>query len=139
MSVLGLRPDRPAPESEGVRQDYDDAVVMRTSLNSLFQHSTKNNHPRGNTSRRSSIGADLEESDSQFSYSNSSSPQRKTEDQEDNDDNDDDGKYSPKVQIIAARGDNIIAVANPALAMSPAIIPPLTPIKEVRENSRDRD
>lgn len=35
----------------------------------------------------------------------------------------DENKYSPKVQVIAASGDNIIAVANPALAMSPAILP----------------
>lgn len=35
----------------------------------------------------------------------------------------DENKFSPKVQVIAASGDNIIAVANPALAMSPAILP----------------
>lgn len=34
-----------------------------------------------------------------------------------------DSNKSPKVQVIAASGDNIIAVANPALAMSPAILP----------------
>nr|XP_023024613.1 NGFI-A-binding protein homolog isoform X2 [Leptinotarsa decemlineata] len=119
------------------RQDYDDAVVMRSSLHSLFQN-TKNHHSnaRGNNSRRSSTGAELEESDSQFTYSNSSSPQRKMEDPTDDDDP---SKYSPKVQIIAARGDNIIAVANPALAMSPAIIPKLTPIKEARENRAEID
>lgn len=45
------------------------------------------------------------------------------------DNEDDDGtKYSPK--IIAASGDNIIAVANPALAMSPAIIVPLRTDKD---------
>ncbi|KAJ8971380.1 hypothetical protein NQ317_008969 [Molorchus minor] len=90
-----------------------------------------------NLSRRSSIGVELEESDSQFTYSNSSSPQRKADDQTDNDE--DASKYSPKVQIIAASGDNIIAVANPALAMSSAIIPPLTPLIEARENRAEKD
>lgn len=32
-------------------------------------------------------------------------------------------KFSPRVQVIAASGDNIIAVANPALALSPAMLP----------------
>ncbi|KAJ8926794.1 hypothetical protein NQ314_020640 [Rhamnusium bicolor] len=82
-------------------------------------------------------GVELEESDSQFTYSNSSSPQRKMDDQAENDD--DASKYSPKVQIIAASGDNIIAVANPALAMSPAIIPSLTPLLEVRESRAEKD
>lgn len=48
-------------------------------------------------------------------------------------DTDDSNKLSPKVQVIAASGDNIIAVANPALAMSPAILP-LT--LESREHSK---
>ncbi|XP_023310622.1 NGFI-A-binding protein homolog [Anoplophora glabripennis] len=125
-------------DGDDLQQDYDDAVVMRTSLHSLFQQNSKNHHStaRGNLSRRSSLGVELEESDSQFTYSNSSSPQRKLEE---GDNDDDASKYSPKVQIIAASGDNIIAVANPALAMSPAILPPLNPLIEARENRSDKD
>lgn len=51
---------------------------------------------------------------------------------DDDEDTEDSSKFSPRVQIIAASGDNIIAVANPALAMSPAII---TPIPECRETT----
>ncbi|KAG5895998.1 hypothetical protein JTB14_007566 [Gonioctena quinquepunctata] len=128
------RPKLESTSDSDDRQDYDDAVIMRSSLHSLFQN-TKNHHSnvRGNMSRRSSTGAELEESDSQYPYSNSCSPQRKMEDDEDS------NKYSPKVQIIAASGDNIIAVANPALAMSSAILPQLTPIKEARENRAEID
>lgn len=46
---------------------------------------------------------------------------------------DDASKFSPKV--IAASGDNIIAVANPALAMSPAILP----VTSLAVESRDRN
>lgn len=45
-------------------------------------------------------------------------------------------KLSPKVQIIAASGDNIIAVANPALAMSSTIIAPLV---DTRERNLDNE
>jgi hypothetical protein len=54
--------------------------------------------------------------------------QKKTDDSNETDE--DSRKLSPKVQIIAASGDNIIAVANPALAMSPAIIAPLVDARE---------
>lgn len=43
-------------------------------------------------------------------------------------------KFSPKV--IAASGDNIIAVANPALAMSPAILPVTSLSAESRESRK---
>ncbi|XP_057669378.1 NGFI-A-binding protein homolog [Diorhabda carinulata] len=135
------RPKIEATSDSDDRQDYDDALVVRTSIHSLFQQNSKNHqsNARGNTSRRSSVGGDVEESDSQFTYSNSSSPQRKLEDTGDNEE--DASKYSPKVQIISASGDNIIAVANPALAMSSAIIPPIhsNAIIEVRENRTEID
>ncbi|KAJ8953234.1 hypothetical protein NQ318_015813 [Aromia moschata] len=95
-------------DGDDLQQDYDDAVVMKSSLHSLFHQNSKNH----------------------LSSASLMLP-RKADDQTDNDD--DASKYSPKVQIIAASGDNIIAVANPALAMSPAIIPPLTPLIEARE------
>lgn len=56
--------------------------------------------------------------------------QRKMGDRSDTED--EASKFSPKVQVVAASGDNIIAVANPALAMSPAINPSLTTIIEKR-------
>ncbi|XP_072402902.1 NGFI-A-binding protein homolog [Diabrotica undecimpunctata] len=138
---ISKRPKMEATSDSDDRQDYDEALVVRTSIHSLFQHNSKNHHSsaRGNTSRRSSVGADVEESDLQFTSSNSSSPQRKVEDQGENEEGSSD--YSPKVQIIAASGNNIIAVANPALAMSPAIIPPLhsNQILEARENRTEID
>ncbi|CAG9855330.1 unnamed protein product [Phyllotreta striolata] len=125
------RPKMEASSDSDDRQDYDEALVVRTSIHSLFQNSKNHQtNSRSTSLRRSSIGAEVEESDSQFTYSNSSSPQRKPEDQGDHEE---DAKYSPKVQIIAASGDNIIAVANPALAMSSAMLP-LAPIIEPREN-----
>ncbi|KAJ8917918.1 hypothetical protein NQ315_002611 [Exocentrus adspersus] len=46
---------------------------------------------------------------------------------------------SPKVKIIAASGDNIIAVANPALAMSTVIVPSVAHLTEARKNSCEKD
>ncbi|KAL3290208.1 hypothetical protein HHI36_023567 [Cryptolaemus montrouzieri] len=117
-------------EGEDRRQETDDGVLIRTSLHSLFQHHSRSSSQisREPNARRSSLVVDIEDADSRFSYSNCSSPvQRKLEEDEDAEDA---SKFSPRVQIIAASGDNIIAVANPALAMSPAII---TPIPECRE------
>ncbi|XP_049822795.1 NGFI-A-binding protein homolog isoform X3 [Aethina tumida] len=145
----------PTSDSDDQRQDsYEDAVVMRTTLHSLFQNNSKNSS-RG--TRRSSLGVELDDTESHFSYSNSSSPKvrpatnkttfkdclllqfgqeqdgshRKMENQ--NESEEDLNKFSPKV--IAASGDNIIAVANPALAMSPAIITPIT----LKESRSDKD
>ncbi|XP_044256158.1 NGFI-A-binding protein homolog isoform X4 [Tribolium madens] len=128
----------------------DETVVMRTSLHSLFHNHSKIH--RDISIRRSSLAVDFEDGDSHFSYSNSNSPsqvhvfsrvtthshdqdsypgtnhQNKIDDS--NDADEDSRKLSPKVQVIAASGDNIIAVANPALAMSPAIIAPLVDTRE---------
>lgn len=52
---------------------------------------------------------------------------------------DDASKFSPKVQVVAASGDNIIAVANPALAMSPAINPTLATVIEKRSTRTEID
>ncbi|CAG9828566.1 unnamed protein product [Diabrotica balteata] len=75
----------------------------------------------------------------QITYVSNTRAMRKVEDQGENEEGSSD--YSPKVQIIAASGNNIIAVANPALAMSPAIIPPLhsNQILEARENRTEID
>ncbi|KAL1492497.1 hypothetical protein ABEB36_010743 [Hypothenemus hampei] len=118
----------PSSDNDEQRQDYDEVLAVRHSLHSLFQ---KNQALRD--SHRTSLGIELEESDSQFTYSNSSSPKFQGQDPESGtvggkkiEDIECDGessKFSPKVQVIAASGNNIIAVANPALAMSPAILP----------------
>ncbi|KAK9758862.1 NAB conserved region 2 (NCD2) [Popillia japonica] len=136
-------------EEQGLkRQDKaaDDLITSRPHLNVLFHHS-KSLQSRDSVGRSSSLVTD-DETDSHFSYSNSSSPcQVSMQDQdsygaentcqgmleEHQTDTDDSNKLSPKVQVIAASGDNIIAVANPALAMSPAILP-LT--LESREHSK---
>ncbi|XP_045481552.1 NGFI-A-binding protein homolog [Harmonia axyridis] len=118
-------------EGDDRRQESEDGILIRTSLHSLFQHHSRNtSHSyRESNTRKASMIVDIEDADSRYSYSNCSSPQRKIEDDEDLEDS---NKYSPKVQVIAASGDNIIAVANPALAMSTAII---TPIPECRETA----
>ncbi|KYB29826.1 hypothetical protein TcasGA2_TC031559 [Tribolium castaneum] len=117
---------------------------MRTSLHSLFHnHSKSHIQNRDISIRRSSLAVDFDDGDSHFSYSNSNSPSQHSHDQDSypgtnhqnkiddlNDADDDSRKLSPKVQVIAASGDNIIAVANPALAMSPAIIAPLVDTRE---------
>ncbi|XP_008200713.1 NGFI-A-binding protein homolog isoform X2 [Tribolium castaneum] len=122
----------------------DETVVMRTSLHSLFHnHSKSHIQNRDISIRRSSLAVDFDDGDSHFSYSNSNSPSQHSHDQDSypgtnhqnkiddlNDADDDSRKLSPKVQVIAASGDNIIAVANPALAMSPAIIAPLVDTRE---------
>ncbi|ERL86131.1 hypothetical protein D910_03545 [Dendroctonus ponderosae] len=59
--------------------------------------------------------------------------QKKIDDSTENDD--DSSKFSPTVQVIAASGDNIIAVANPALAMSSAILP--HSLRESREEDKE--
>ncbi|KAK9889212.1 hypothetical protein WA026_004491 [Henosepilachna vigintioctopunctata] len=109
-------------EGEDRRQETDDGVLIRTSLHSLFQQHSRNysQNSREPSARRSSLVVDIEDADSRFSYSSCNSPSQRKLDEDD--DTEDTGKFSPKVQIIAASGDNIIAVANPALAMSPAII-----------------
>ncbi|KAJ3639608.1 hypothetical protein Zmor_002958 [Zophobas morio] len=124
----------------------EENVIVRTSLHSLFHNNTKSHiQSRDNSTRRSSLAIDFDDGDSHFSYSNSNSPsqnsahdqdsysgpnslQKRNEDS--NEAEEDSRKMSPKVQIIAASGDNIIAVANPALAMSPAIIAPLVDTRE---------
>lgn len=69
------------------------------------------------------------------------SSQRKNDEQQQHHNNDPEdesmSKFSPKVQIIAASGDNIIAVANPALAMSAAIIAPLVEKRESRSLDKE--
>ncbi|XP_066158867.1 NGFI-A-binding protein homolog isoform X1 [Euwallacea fornicatus] len=136
----------PSSDNDEQRQDYDEVLAVRHSIQTLFQ---KSHHQVLRDGQRTSLGIELEESDSQFTYSNSSSPQFQGQDQESastgskkNDDtaeNDDESsKFSPKVQIIAASGDNIIAVANPALAMSPAILPrPHSSMRERRGEEED--
>ncbi|XP_019764929.2 NGFI-A-binding protein homolog isoform X1 [Dendroctonus ponderosae] len=133
----------PTSDNDEQRQDYDETLAVRHSLHSLFQ---KNHHHALREGQRTSLGIELEESDSQFTYSNSSSPQFQGQDQEssstgskkidDSTENDDDSsKFSPTVQVIAASGDNIIAVANPALAMSSAILP--HSLRESREEDKE--
>lgn len=68
---------------------------------------------------------------------NINSLQRKLCDRSDTED--DACKFSPKVQVVAASGDNIIAVANPALAMSPAINPVLASVIEKRITRTETD
>ncbi|XP_030756101.1 NGFI-A-binding protein homolog isoform X2 [Sitophilus oryzae] len=135
----------PNSDNDEQRQDYDETLSVRHSLHTLF-HSHRNQH-----GVRTSLGIELEESDSQFTYSNSSSPQFQNQDQdscsttnktEEAIENDEESsKFSPKVQVIAASGDNIIAVANPALAMSPAILPMTSltsvPVREIDENNKE--
>ncbi|KAF5303895.1 hypothetical protein FQR65_LT08089 [Abscondita terminalis] len=118
-------------------KDSDGILITRSPLHSLFQLHTKSHHLQStkDLTRTSSVG-DFEEIDSHYSYSNSSSPYqgvnhdsegtyldtngvRIVEDHSSSE-IEDSNKYSPK--IIAASGDNIIAVANPALAMSPTIL-----------------
>ncbi|KAH0820246.1 hypothetical protein GEV33_002545 [Tenebrio molitor] len=150
--VDGVVAKKPKLETNSDGDDHrqetssDETVLMRTSLHSLFHnHSKSHIHSRDIPTRRSSLAIDFEDGDSHFSYSNSNSPsqnsghdqdsysgtnsvQKKTDDSNETDE--DSRKLSPKVQIIAASGDNIIAVANPALAMSPAIIAPLVDARE---------
>ncbi|XP_050314591.1 NGFI-A-binding protein homolog isoform X2 [Anthonomus grandis grandis] len=117
----------PSSDNDDQRQDYDDALAVRQSLHSLFQ---KNHHQGLREHQRTSLGIELEETDSQFTYSNSSSPQGHEQEtvstgskkvDESAEQEQEGSKFSPRV--IAACGDNIIAVANPALAMSSAILP----------------
>ncbi|XP_076262486.1 NGFI-A-binding protein homolog isoform X2 [Rhynchophorus ferrugineus] len=121
----------PSSDNDEHRQDYDEALSVRHTLHTLFQSQRSQQNVRD--MQRTSLGIELDESDSQFTYSNSSSPQFQGQDQEscsttnkidDTSEHDEESsKFSPKVQVIAASGDNIIAVANPALAMSTAILP----------------
>ncbi|RZB77534.1 NGFI-A-binding protein -like, partial [Asbolus verrucosus] len=121
--------------------DLDGVLAKKPKL----EPSSDGDDQRQILTRRSSLAIDFEDTDSHFSYSNSNSPsQNSGHDQDslqkkvdDNDIDEDSRKLSPKVQIIAASGDNIIAVANPALAMSPAIITPLVDTRE--EISRRND
>ncbi|KAF5302502.1 hypothetical protein FQA39_LY19056 [Lamprigera yunnana] len=118
-------------------KESDNLLLTRSPLHSLFQLHSKSHQlqlPR-DLVRNTSL-ADFEEVDSHYSYSNSSSPYQGGHHDQDNtyaDNNgpraledqsgsevEDNNKYSPK--IIAASGDSIIAVANPALAMSPTIL-----------------
>ncbi|XP_076262487.1 NGFI-A-binding protein homolog isoform X3 [Rhynchophorus ferrugineus] len=120
----------PSSDNDEHRQDYDEALSVRHTLHTLFQSQRSQQNVRD--MQRTSLGIELDESDSQFTYSNSSSPQgqdqescsttnKKIDDTSEHDE--ESSKFSPKVQVIAASGDNIIAVANPALAMSTAILP----------------
>lgn len=132
-----LKLDEESADEGSKRQDKhiasDDSGNARSSLHLLFQNHSKST--RETLGRCSSLVTD-DETDSHFSFSNSSSPsQIGVQEQEtyssmenhiqseENSETADDSKFSPKVQVIAASGDNIIAVANPALAMSPAILP----------------
>ncbi|XP_071054649.1 NGFI-A-binding protein homolog isoform X2 [Onthophagus taurus] len=113
----------------------------------------QHNHKKQNKNQhlRSSSLATDDETDSHLSYSNSSSPcQPSGQDQdscsvgsttcqyffqstvEDQIEIEDTKPLSPKVQVIASSGDNIIAVANPALAMSTALMP-LAIVNESRD------
>ncbi|XP_076262488.1 NGFI-A-binding protein homolog isoform X4 [Rhynchophorus ferrugineus] len=119
----------PSSDNDEHRQDYDEALSVRHTLHTLFQSQRSQQNVRD--MQRTSLGIELDESDSQFTYSNSSSPQGQDQEScsttnkiDDTSEHDEESsKFSPKVQVIAASGDNIIAVANPALAMSTAILP----------------
>ncbi|CAG9759962.1 unnamed protein product [Ceutorhynchus assimilis] len=132
----------PTSDSDEQRQDYDETV--QRSMHSLFP---KNHHQALRENQKTSLGIEIDESESQYTYSNSSSPQFQGQDQEssstglrkveDSTENEDEAsKFLPNVQVIAASGDNIIAVANPALAMSPALLSHSS-IRERREDAKD--
>ncbi|KAB0795781.1 hypothetical protein PPYR_09842 [Photinus pyralis] len=114
-----------------------DGGLVRSPLHTLFQLHTKS-HLQSNrdTILRNSSMTDYEEAESNYSYSSSNSPYQVGNHEQENSyhenngsniiddlhhsDAEDTPKFSPKV--IAASGDNIIAVANPALSMSPTIM-----------------
>ncbi|KAK5639181.1 hypothetical protein RI129_011673 [Pyrocoelia pectoralis] len=125
------------PSGLNRQERNSDGGLVRSPLHTLFQLNTKS-HLQSNRemiSRNSSL-VDFDETESNYSYSNSNSPYQVINHEQENTYHDNNGvniiedipqsdaedgrKFSPKV--IASSGDNIIAVANPALVMSPTIM-----------------
>ncbi|KAF2883805.1 hypothetical protein ILUMI_22391 [Ignelater luminosus] len=115
----------------------DELIISRSLLRPLLQLHTKPQLQvvRDNMDRNTTSGMDLEETDSHFSYSSSnSSYQISGQDQESiltgensysqsttDEHIESESEDTSLPQVIAVSGDSIIAVANPALAMSSAI------------------
>ncbi|XP_018331502.1 NGFI-A-binding protein homolog isoform X2 [Agrilus planipennis] len=120
--------------------DNHEACLAQSPIRLFFQHHSKNNNLKDSGGRNVSSTENEDSLENSFVYSNCSSPVQVTDNDNDNtltgnDSNqtgedkkdaeirNDHNKMSPNIQVIAASGDNIIAVANPALVMSTSIIP----------------